>query len=439
MGKCCTSPGVNSLEDKLENAPEDPVPAHLRAASSLKSPTLYIFTSGTTGLPKAAIITQFQAMKGAVGLWAFGATRDDIVYIPLPLYHAAASLLGVGGCIELGATFVLKRKFSASQFWNDCKKYNITVFQYIGELCRYICNQPKREGEKDHKVHMAVGNGVRSEVWKEFLDRFGNIKMCELYGATEGNICFMNVTGKIGAVGRTNFFYKLFFPFGLIKFDIQKDEPIRNTKGWCERVKKGEPGLLISRVSMKNPFFGYAGSQKLNEKKLLYDVFKKGDIYFNTGDMLVQDHEDFIYFRDRTGDTFRWKGENVATTEVSDIISTLDFIEEANVYGVTVPEHEGRAGMASIILKSDEEFNLSSLYSHVSNYLPSYAHPRFLRIQASMEITGTFKQQKLRLVEEGFNPSVISDALYFLDFSKKSYVPITKDIYDSIITCKIKL
>ncbi|CAD7687940.1 unnamed protein product [Nyctereutes procyonoides] len=431
--------GVTSLTEKLSMASDKPVPRSHHVASSLKSPHLYIFTSGTTGLPKAAVISQLQALKGSAGLWAFGCTANDIIYITLPLYHSSGALLGIGGCVELGATCVLKKKFSASQFWNDCRKYNVTVFQYIGELCRYLCKQPKREGEKDHQVRLAVGNGVRSDVWREFLDRFGNIKMCELYGATEGNICFMNHTGKIGSIGRTNFFYKLLFTFDLIKYDFQKDEPIRNEQGWCIHVRKGEPGLLISRVNEKNPFFGYAGSKKHTEKKLLCDVFKKGDVYFNTGDLMVQDEENFLYFWDRIGDTFRWKGENVATTEVADVIGMLDFIQETNVYGVAVSDYEGKAGMASIILKQNKSLDLEKVYEQVVTFLPAYACPRFLRIQEKMETTGTFKLQKFQLVEEGFSPLKISDPLYFMDNLKKSYVPLTKELYNQIMLGEIKL
>lgn len=422
--------GIISLKEKLSTASDSQVPHSHHAASNLKTPYLYIFTSGTTGLPKAAVICQLQAMKSSAGLWAFGCTSNDIIYISLPLYHSAGSLLGIGGCIELGATCVLKKKFSASQFWNDCKKYNVTVFQYIGELCRYLCKQPKREGEKNHRVRLAVGNGIRSDVWREFLDRFGNIKMCELYGATEGNICFMNHTGKIGSVGRANFLHKLFFAFDLIKYDFQKDEPIRNEHSWCSRVKK---------VNAKNPFFGYAGNRKQTEKKLLCDVFKKGDVYFNTGDLMVQDQENFLYFWDRIGDTFRWKGENIATTEVADIVGMLDFIQDTNVYGVAVPDYEGKAGMASITLKPNMSLDLEKVYEQVVTCLPAYACPQFLRIQEKMETTGTFKLQKFRLVEEGFSPLKISDPLYFMDKLKKSYIPLTKEIYDQIVLGKIKL
>ncbi|XP_055478904.1 long-chain fatty acid transport protein 6 [Psammomys obesus] len=431
--------GVVSLKEKLSLVSDEPVPPSYHVTSSLKSTCLYIFTSGTTGLPKAAVISQLQVLKGSVGLWAFGCTADDIVYVTLPLYHSSGALLGIGGCVELGATCVLKKKFSASQFWDDCKKYNVTVFQYIGELCRYLCKQPQREGEKDHRVRLAVGNGMSSEVWRQFLDRFGNIKMCEFYGATEGNIIFMNHTGKIGSVGRTNFFYKLFFVFELIKYDFQKDEPLRNEQGWCYCVRKGEPGLLISRVNMKNPFFGYTGSYRHTQSKLLLDVFRKGDVYFNTGDLMVQDHENFLYFWDRVGDTFRWKGENVATTEVADVIGRLDFIQEANVYGVPVPGYEGKAGMTSIILKPNKPLDLQKTYDQVATSLPAYACPRFLRIQDKMETTGTFKLQKLQLVEDGFNPLKISDPLYFMDNLKKSYVPLTKEIYNQIMLEELKL
>ncbi|XP_043402977.1 long-chain fatty acid transport protein 6 isoform X2 [Chelonia mydas] len=374
MTKDCTLPSVNTLLDKLEAASEDCVPVNLRSANNLKSSVLYIFTSGTTGLPKAAVISHLQILKGAAGLWAFGATADDTVYITLPLYHSAASVLGIAGCIKLGATCVLRKKFSASQFWSDCKKYNVTVIQYIGELCRYLCNQPV-----------------------------------------------------------------LFFPFDLIKYDFKKDEPIRNRHGWCEKVKKGEAGLLISKVNAKNPFFGYAGNKKHTEKKLLCEVFKKGDIYFNTGDLMVQDQENFLYFLDRIGDTYRWKGENVATTEVSDVIGMLDFIQEANVYGVPVPDHEGKVGMVSVTLKPNKSLDLEQMYEQVVTYLPGYACPLFLRLQETMEMTGTFKQQKFRLVREGFNPSAITDPLYFLYSSKKSYVPLTKELHDKILSGQLKL
>ncbi|XP_059825926.1 long-chain fatty acid transport protein 6-like [Hypanus sabinus] len=439
MAKSCIYQGVDTLADKVEKAPESPVPATWKSTVQLKSPFLYIFTSGTTGLPKAAIITHLQIFRASAGLRFFGVTKDDIIYTPLPLYHSAASLLGICGCIELGATCVLKKKFSATQFWNDCKKYNVTVFQYIGELCRYLCNQPKSEGEKNHQVRMAVGNGIRSDVWKEFLMRFGNIKICEFYGATEGNVFFMNYTGKVGAVGRTTFLHKVLLSYKLVKFDVLNEKPIRNEQGRCEIVKKGKAGLLISSVTKSNPFSGYAGNKKFSEQKLLRDVFKKGDVYFNSGDLLSESEDGYIYFHDRIGDTFRWKGENVATTEVAEIIGLLDMVEEVIVYGVAITGYEGRIGMAAIILKPDQVFDGKKIYNHVLEHLPGYAYPRFLRIQKTMEMTETFKRKKIKLVEEAFNPKIISEPLYFLDTTEKSYIVMTEQIYNQILSFEIKL
>ncbi|XP_068429789.1 long-chain fatty acid transport protein 6 [Clinocottus analis] len=432
-------PQVHTLLDKIDAASDRPVPAVLRATSSLKCPTLYIFTSGTTGLPKAAVITHLQSLKAAAGFWAFGATEDDVVYIPLPLYHSAASLIGIGGTIELGATCVLKKKFSASQFWNDCRKHDVTVFQYIGELCRYLCNQNKTAEDQVHKVRMGVGNGLRQDVWREFHSRFGNIKMCEVYGSTEGNLCFMNHIGKIGTVGRSNFFYRLLFKYDLVKYDMVKDEPVKDPCGFCQRVETGGTGLLLSKVSPLSPFFGYAGSKQLTERKLIRNVFVKGDAYFNTGDLMAEDQEGFICFRDRVGDTFRWKGENVATTEVTETLGLVDFIQEVNVYGVEVRGHEGRAGMAAVIVRPGLAFDGRKLFEHVMRDVPAYARPLFIRLQEVMEMTSTFKQQKFQLVQSGFNPSTISDPLYVLDYQQESYVPLTDGIYWSILAGERKL
>ncbi|XP_061553722.1 long-chain fatty acid transport protein 6 isoform X1 [Phycodurus eques] len=439
MTSHCGDTKVESVLDHIDAASDKPLPAILRAAPSLKSPTLYIFTSGTTGLPKAAVITHLQSLKGAGGFWAFGVTEKDVIYIPLPLYHSAASLIGIGGTIELGATCILKKKFSASQFWSDCREHKVTVFQYIGELCRYLCNQPKTEMDKVHVVRMGVGNGLRQDVWQEFQRRYGNIKMCEVYGSTEGNLCFMNHIGKIGTVGRSNFFYKLLFKYDLVKYDMMEDKPMKDQYGFCQRVKKGETGLLLSKVNALTPFFGYAGSKQLTEKKLIRNVFVKGDTYFNTGDLMAEDHEGFISFKDRVGDTFRWKGENVATTEVAQTLGSVDFIQEVNVYGVEIPGHEGRAAMGSIILRPGFMFDGNKFFEHVVMELPTYARPLFIRLQVVMEMTSTFKQQKFQLVQSGFNPSTISDPLYVLDYHQNTYIPLTKNVYQSILCGERKL
>ncbi|XP_035250821.1 very long-chain acyl-CoA synthetase-like isoform X2 [Anguilla anguilla] len=382
----CDTEGMESLADKIDQASDEPLSPALRSNVTVGSPALYIYTSGTTG-----------------------------------------------------GTVVLQRKFSASQFWDDVRKYDVTVIQYIGEIMRYLCNTPKRDNDRDHRVRLAIGNGARADVWKEFLNRFGGIRVMELYASTEGNINFINYTGKIGAVGCVNFLHRKAFPYALLKYDMLREEPVRDHRGLCVEVAKGETGLLVSRITTTAAFLGYAGNLQQTEKKKLRDVFQKGDLYFNSGDLLRFDHLGFIYFQDRVGDTFRWKGENVATTEVSDVLVTADCIQEANVYGVSVPGHEGRIGMAAVTLKEGAEFDPNSVFSQVVSYLPAYARPRFIRIQDSLDVTGTFKQMKVKLVEEGFCPSAVPDPLYFLDDKEKSYVPMTQEIFHSIESGSIKL
>lgn len=439
MSDSCSVEGITPLSDKIAEASDRPMSLELRANVHIRTTALYIYTSGTTGLPKAAVVTHERVWAASFVQAACGTTAEDIFYINLPLYHSAGFLIGMAGGIERGLTLVLRRKFSASQFWDDCRKYNVTVMQYIGETLRYLCNTPKKENEKNHKVRIAIGNGVRSDVWMEFLNRFGEIKVRELYAATEGNIGFINYTSKIGAVGRVNFVHRFFFPYTLIKFDIEKEEPIRNSEGLCIEAKTGETGLLVGKITRRSPFVGYAGNKQQTEKKRLYDVLKKGDQYFNTGDLLRFDRDNFVYFQDRVGDTFRWKGENVATSEVADILTAAHCLLEANVYGVKVEGHEGRIGMAAVTLKEGENFDSSDVYKQVVSYLPAYARPRFLRIQPSLEMTGTFKMKKVKLVEEGFSPALIKDPLYFLDPEQKTYVPLTEEIYSAIASGKIKL
>ncbi|XP_072290618.1 long-chain fatty acid transport protein 2 [Eucyclogobius newberryi] len=439
LADSCSVPGISALSHKIKKASDEPLSTELRANVTIRSTALYIYTSGTTGLPKAAVVTHERVWAACFIQAVVGVTTDDIFYINLPLYHSAGFLIGMAGGIERGLTMVLRRKFSASQFWDDCRKYNVTVMQYIGETLRYLCNTPQKDGDKQHRVKLAIGNGVRTDIWNEFLNRFGDIQIRELYGATEGNIGFINYTNKIGAVGRINFLHKFFFPHTLIKFDVEKEEPVRNSEGLCIEASRGETGLLVGKVTQRSPFVGYAANKTQTEKKRLRDVMKKGDLYFNTGDLLLIDSEKFVYFMDRVGDIFRWKGENVATSEVGDILTTANSILEANVYGVKVEGHEGRIGMAALTLKEDEDFDCSDAYKQVVTFLPAYARPRFIRIQPSLEVTGTFKMKKVKLVEEGFNPANISDPLYFLDMDKKTYIPLTEEIYNAILTRQIKL
>ncbi|KAM3626167.1 uncharacterized protein V6R79_023975 [Siganus canaliculatus] len=434
----CDVQGIETFSEKIQQASDEPLSPQLRANATIKTAALYIYTSGTTGLPKAAVINHERIWMASFLQIIAGVHSDDIIYIYLPLYHSAGFLMGLCGAIERGITVVLKRKFSASQFWNDCRKYNVTVIQYIGEIMRYLCNSPQRQNDKDHKVRVALGNGIRQETWVDFLKRFGDIHICECYGATEGNVGFVNYIGKVGAIGREHFLHKMGNPYSLIRYDTEKEEPVRDSRGFCIEVPRGETGLLVAKIGKKTPFSGYAKNKQQTEKKKLTDVFVKGDTYFNSGDLLKIDEEGFVYFQDRIGDTFRWKGENVATTEVADHLLMVDSIEEANVYGVKVPGHEGRIGMAAVTLKENMNFDGNAAHQHVKNCLPSYARPRFIRIQDSMALTGTFKQMKVKLADEGFNPAVIKDRLFFLE-DKQGYIPMTQDIFDSIANGKTKL
>ncbi|XP_073067892.1 long-chain fatty acid transport protein 2 isoform X2 [Manis javanica] len=374
VSRTSNTDGVGSLLDKVDQVSADPIPESWRSEVTFSTPAVYIYTSGTTGLPKAATINHHRLWYGTALAAASGVKENDIIYTTLPLYHSAALMIGLHGCLITGATLVLRTKFSASQFWDDCRKYNVTVIQYIGELLRYLCNSPQKV-----------------------------------------------------------------ITYELIKYDVEKDEPVRDGNGYCIKVPKGEVGLLVCKITRLTPFSGYSGGKTQTEKKKLRDVFKKGDLYFNSGDLLMIDHENFIHFHDRVGDTFRWKGENVATTEVADVVGLVDFVQEVNVYGVPVPGHEGRIGMASIKMKDDHEFDGKKLFKHVADYLPSYARPRFLRLQDTIDITGTFKHRKVTLVEEGFNPEVIKDSLYFLDDKAAMYVPMTEDIYNAISNKSLKL
>uniref|UniRef100_A0A4W4H9I8 long-chain-fatty-acid--CoA ligase n=1 Tax=Electrophorus electricus TaxID=8005 RepID=A0A4W4H9I8_ELEEL len=386
-----------------------------------------------SGLPKAAVISHERVWLASCLQSMSGVCSDDIIYVCLPLYHSAGFLMGLTGAIERGITVLLRRKFSASQFWNECRKHNVTVIQYIGETMRYLCNTPKNDCV--HNVRIAIGNGIRADTWVDFLQRFGHVRICECYGATEGNVGFVNYTGKIGAIGRMN----KASHFALIKYDTEREEPVRDSRGFCMEVVTGETGLLVAKVTKVAPFSGYANNQQQTDKKTLRNVFQEGDVYFNSGDLMRVDREGFVYFQDRIGDTFRWKGENVATTEVTDILIMLDFIEESNVYGVKVPGHEGRIGMAAVRLREGMAFDGSVMHQHVESYLPAYSRPRFIRIQRAMNITSTFKQMKVKLAEEGFNPKTIQDPLYFLDDEKKTYVAMTEDIFSSICDGRLRL
>ncbi|XP_010843982.1 PREDICTED: long-chain fatty acid transport protein 1 [Bison bison bison] len=397
---------------------------------SLSDRLFYIYTSGTTGLPKAAIIVHSRYYRiAAFGHYSYSMQAADVLYDCLPLYHSAGNIMGVGQCLIYGLTVVLRKKFSASRFWDDCVKYNCTVVQYIGEICRYLLKQPVREAEGRHRVRLAVGNGLRPSIWEEFTERFGVRQIGEFYGATECNCSIANMDGKVGSCGFNSRILPHVYPIRLVKVNEDTMELLRDAQGLCIPCQTGEPGLLVGQINQQDPlrrFDGYI-SESATSKKIAHSVFRKGDSAYLSGDVLVMDELGYMYFRDRSGDTFRWRGENVSTTEVEGVLSRLLGQTDVAVYGVAVPGVEGKAGMAAI---ADPHGRLSpnALYKELQKVLAPYARPIFLRLLPQVDTTGTFKIQKTRLQHEGFDPRQTSDRLFFLDLKQGHYLPLDQGV-----------
>lgn len=402
--------------------------AHLRG----KDDCLFIYTSGTTGLPKATKITnsRLQIMLRTFIAPCYTGPRDR-VYITLPLYHGTGGICGVGQALMSGASIVLRRKFSASAFWDDVVDQGVTSIVYIGELCRYLLNQPPHPKERLHHLKTGFGNGLRAEIWTEFRERFNISHLVEFYAATDGNVNLMSIDGTVGAVGRIPKWLKSRFDHvEFVKYDLETQDVVRGPDGFAIRAEANEAGEMLGR--MQEDEFEFAGyhDPEATEKKILRNVFEPGDRWLRTGDLMRKDEEGYVYFVDRTGDTFRWKGENVSTSEVSNALSLIDGIATANVYGVEIPGTDGKAGMAAITLNGDVDFE--SLHYELSASLPSYAIPIFLRIQREAETTGTLKFRKVELMTEGFSPDLVDDPIWMYHPERRQYVPFTQDRYDSL-------
>ena len=299
-------------------------------------PCFYIYTSGTTGLPKAGVFKHGRWMRSSAsfGLIALNMRPEDVVYCTLPLYHATGLCVCWGSAISGASGFAIRRKFSASQFWNDVRKYRATTLGYVGELCRYLVDQPPSADDSQHGVTKMIGNGLRPGAWGEFKTRFGVNHICELYAASDGNIGFTNILNFDNTVGFS------LMSWELTAYDHDSGAPIRDASGYMRKVAKGEQGLLLAKIDDKAPLDGYTDPQK-TAKVVLHDVFKKGDHYFNTGDLLRNIGFGHAQFVDRLGDTYRWKGENVSTTEVENILLQHPQIAEAVAYGVEIHNTNG--------------------------------------------------------------------------------------------------
>lgn len=403
---------------KLDELSESADPSNPAVCEQIqaKERAFYIFTSGTTGMPKASLMSHFRWLKSMSGLGAMGVRlrRNDTLYCALPLYHNNALTVSLSSVLSSGATFAIARTFSASRFWDDAKRNGATAFVYIGEVCRYLLNQPERPSDRDNGIRLMVGNGLRPEIWTEFTERFGIDRVAEFYGASECNIAFVNALG----VERTAGVCPL--PHAVVEYDQDTGRARRAQDGRLRRVRVGEVGLLLSKVTDRAPFDGYTDPEA-TESKLVRDAFKDGDCWFDTGDLVRDQGFMHVAFVDRLGDTFRWKGENVATTEVEGAMSAHPAIEQSVVYGVAVPGTDGKAGMAAVTLRDGHELDGARLAAHLFDRLPSYAVPLFVRVVDSLETTSTFKSRKVELREEAYSSDV--ERLYVLAGRRDGYRP----------------
>lgn len=418
------TPAGAGLDAEVEALSGAPLREEEKRDVTLRDRALYIFTSGTTGLPKAAIVTHGKVMTWS--LWFSGLTDagpEDRMYNCLPMYHSVGGVVAVWSTLLAGGSVVLRARFSATSFWDDIVEQRCTMFQYIGELCRYLLHSPDHAAQGRHALRLVVGNGLRADVWTQFQRRFSIPRILEFYAATESNFSLYNVEGEPGAIGRIPAFLAQRFQIALVVVDDATQAPMRDANGRCMRSGVGEAGEAIAKIELRAgsgaSFDGYV-SQEDSERKILRDVFASGDAWMRSGDLMRKDARGFYYFADRLGDSFRWKGENVSSFEVAQVLAACPGVRDVNVYGVNVPGFEGRAGMAALVI--DGNLDLGALGRHVETALPPYARPLFLRIQENLEITETFKHKKQILAMQGFDPRKIQDALYFAQPGCGGYV-----------------
>ncbi len=427
---------IDSTDTSLDgsNPPES-------GSVKLGDTAFYIFTSGTTGLPKAAVVSHKRLLPTAAmsANMLLRIHRKDRMYNCLPLYHGTGLMVGLAAAFTAGASTVIRRRLSVSAFWNDIRKYECTSFVYIGEFIRYLMSQPASSSDRENPVRTIVGNGLRPDIWREFRERFAIDRIGEFYGASEGNGGFANVFNKECTVGLG------IAPVKLVQYDVANDEIVRDEDNHCVEVADGETGLLLIEVTGKSEFEGYT-NEEATSKKLIRNALKEGDLYFNSGDLMRvvdvgfsfgQKHYQFV---DRVGDTYRWKSENVSTNEVAEIINRHPDIVFTNVYGVEIPGADGKAGMAAIVFRegvSIDTIDLESLSSHIIENLATFARPLFIRILDDLPTTTTHKLQKNELREQAYHLDRVDNDLLVLKPHEEIYCRLDSDYYDQIIQRKI--
>jgi fatty-acyl-CoA synthase len=423
------------LEPELAMLPGEALRPAERAPPSIDATALYIYTSGTTGLPKAAKVSHYRLMQWSHWFAGMMDTQpQDRMFNCLPLYHSVGGVVATFATLVSGGAVVIRPRFSASDFWRDVRDERCTLFQYIGELCRYLVNTPCQEIETEHSLRLACGNGLRPEVWEPFKNRFRIPRILEYYASTEGNFSLYNCEGQAGAIGRIPPFLANRLPVALLRFDIDTAEPRRDAAGYCEACAVNEIGEAVGLIpegegQRAGRFEGYA-DREASARKVLRNVFKQGDLWYRTGDLMRRDERGFFYFVDRVGETYRWKGENVSTAEVLTALTASRGVLDGVVYGVMVPGADGRAGTAALVVSA--EFDLAAFRADLGQRLPPYARPVFLRILTSLEATGTFKPRKQELVQAGFDPARIHGPLYFDDPRAQRYVPLDAALFAAI-------
>jgi fatty-acyl-CoA synthase len=428
-----------SIDAVLNAVDASPLSPTERRGVTIDDRALLIYTSGTTGLPKAASVSHRRILNW--GGWFAGltdASMGDRLYDCLPVYHSVGGIVAPCSMLSAGASVVIADKFSSSHFWQDLVRWDCTLFQYIGELCRYLLKAPASEFETRHRLRLACGNGLRGDIWEAFQARFAIPQILEFYAATEGNFSLFNVEGKPGAIGRIPPLLAHRFPAEIIRLDAELGIPVRNADGLCVPCSSGEVGEAVGRIGSAGEgsgrFEGYTDAAE-TEKKILRNVLASDDAWFRTGDLMRRDESGYFHFVDRVGDTFRWKGENVATSEVSQAVMDYAGVVDATTYGVGIPGADGRAGMVAVV--ADGDFDIREFHSHLARRLPAYAYPVFVRLCAALDMTETFKQKKQELVREGFDLNVVADPLFFLDAG--AYRRLDADAYARIVDGSIRL